>query len=324
MKGLALRVDDLTRSLGSFDHRGRWFGIGRSLIALSTLSTLVFTPMRALVVPVGGLSGPNCTSIRRVSLLCVGDPASGLEVRRYVMIVVLLLVVIGLFPRWTAIPHAYVAFTMSASTSLPDGGDAIAATLTMLIIPLCLADSRRWQWQGATSPLPITWAAIALPALIAVRLQLAFVYLDSAISKFGVDDWSNGTAEYYILRDPGFGDAGLFHRVWLALSSHPWGAIGLTWGAIVVEIAIGLTLLFSWRWRVVALGLDVALHSVIIMTMGLFSFATVMIGGAVVASVRTVHGHGDRWAECGPRPVSEGPSHHTTAKLQGAVPRRPK
>lgn len=285
MKG-ALQVIELrvTSYLAGFDHRNRWFGVGRTVLALGNLVTLLFTPMRALIVPIGSSSGAVCTNIRAASLLCIGNPASGLEIRRWVMIAVLLLVASGFRPRFTALPHVWVTLTIGGSMTLPDGGDAIALTISLLILPLALADGRTWHWDVPTGQLHPTWQAISSVALIAVRAQIAFIYLDSAITKFAVDDWSNGTAEFYILRDPGFGDAGILHNVFQSLSSNAPVALGMTWGAIVIEIAIGLALLLSWRWRILALILDIGLHAMIVLTMGLFSFSAVMIGSAILAA----------------------------------------
>jgi antimicrobial peptide system SdpB family protein len=267
-----------------FDHRNRWFGIGRSLIAVSGLTVLLFTPIAALTVPVGASPGTMCDGIRAASVLCVGDPSQFIEARRWVMIILLCVVASGYRPRFTAVLQLWVAFTLSVSVTLPDGGEGIGLILALLMLPLCLADDRRWHWQAPTTPMNVSWQAIAVVAQLAVRVQLAFIYLDSAISKFAVDDWSNGTAEYFILRDQTFGNGGPLRDVLLAVSSWPLGTLALTWGAIGIEIAIGLCLLLSWRWRMAGFVLDVALHVMIVVTMGLFSFSLVMVGGAAIAA----------------------------------------
>lgn len=52
-----------------------------------------------------------------------------------------------------------------------------------------------------------------------------------------------------------------------------------------MELIIAVCLLGSDRWRKVALVFDVMLHGMIIVTMGLWSFAPVMIGCPVVAAM---------------------------------------
>lgn len=59
----------------------------------------------------------------------------------------------------------------------------------------------------------------------------------------------------------------------------------MTWGALVVELLIAVCILGSDRWRRVGLALDILLHGSIILLMGLWSFALVMIGCSVVASM---------------------------------------
>ncbi|MFE4869988.1 hypothetical protein [Streptomyces sp. NPDC056682] len=58
----------------------------------------------------------------------------------------------------------------------------------------------------------------------------------------------------------------------------------LTWGALVIEIAIGVCVLASDRWRKAGMVMDIVLHGSIILTMGLWSFAVVMIGSAIVCA----------------------------------------
>ena len=56
-------------------------------------------------------------------------------------------------PRWTCVPHWYVAFSLADSITQPDGGDAVAAIATMLFIPMLLGDDRVWQWSRPAGPL---------------------------------------------------------------------------------------------------------------------------------------------------------------------------
>ncbi|MFF1879405.1 sporulation-delaying protein SdpB family protein [Leifsonia sp. NPDC058230] len=279
---LEVRIGEFTEGV---DPRDRWIAIGRSTLALGALTTLLFTPMAALTVPIaGGPAGPVCASFRAVSILCIGNPAELTELRRWIMIAVLAAAAAGYRPRITGPLHLWVAFSVATSITLPDGGDAIGLIILTLLLPISLADGRRWQWSPSALPLAAPWQSIVAASHLAVRMQLAFIYLDSGISKFATADWSNGTAEYYFLRDPMYGDGGPF--AWLSLwaSSFPLGTVTMTWGAIIVEIAIGLTLLMSWRWRRLSLTLDALLHVGIIVTIGLWSFSIVMIGAATICA----------------------------------------
>jgi hypothetical protein len=61
--------------------------------------------------------------------------------------------------------------------------------------------------------------------------------------------------------------------------------VKITWGAIVVELAIALFTLLNARWRLAAFWLCLILHALIFLSMGLFSFSAVMV--AVAALIAT-------------------------------------
>ncbi|WP_329568970.1 sporulation-delaying protein SdpB family protein [Kitasatospora sp. NBC_01266] len=270
----------------SFDPRTTWFGWGRTLLALAHVLTLALTGPAYLMPPVIGEGRvPQCGGIRAVSAYCLGGAEIGQEWRRWFMVALLLVVASGYRPRWTVLPHAWIAFSIGVSISLPDGGEAIARIICLLIIPLGLIDDRRWHWQAATTRLRPVPQGIAFAAFLGVRIQLAALYLQSGISKFGVPDWLNGSAEYYILRNPLFGVAGPLKPLLLWMSNSPVIVAGMTWGAIVIEVVIAVFLLSSARWRRIAFLLDIALHAGIIATMGLWSFSLIMIGSAAIAAL---------------------------------------
>lgn len=276
------RVADM---VGGHDLRSRWFGVGRSVIAIAELSVLLLTPMKALLVPVVSMGDfPRCNSVRAASALCLGGASVNDEVRRWVLVAVLLAVASGYRPRWTAIPHAWATYSIAVSIAVPDGGESIAMIMCFLMVPIALADDRTWHWQPPTSTLSPSWRALSFVAFLAIRVQIAFLYLDSAISKFGVADWANGTAEYYFLRDNMFGVGAPWDSLLLWLSKSPLIVVALTWGALLIELAIGICLLSSHRRRRAAMVMDIVLHGSIVLTMGLWSFALVMIGSSIVCA----------------------------------------
>jgi len=286
-------VDDqatrLHRHLSRYEARTRWFGIGRSIICFAELTVVLLTPSKALLIPVLSVTdGARCDGVRAVSAFCVGDRSSGGEYARWLLVAILLVAASGYRPRWTVIPQTWAVFSIASSISVPDGGESISLIMSMLMVPIALADGRKWHWTKADRPISPTWHAVSFAAFWAIRLQLAYVYLDTAISKFGVSDWANGTAEYYFLRDNMFGVAQPLDGIFLALSKNPLIVVGMTWGALVVELAIAACILSSGQWRKVGLALDVMLHGMIILTMGLWSFGLVMIGSAVVAATPAV------------------------------------
>ncbi|MEU2778849.1 sporulation-delaying protein SdpB family protein [Streptomyces sp. NPDC007162] len=272
--------------LSGFDFRSRWFGVGRSLICFAELTVVLITPSKALLTPVLTISdGARCGGVRAASAYCLVGGTSHAEHARWILVAVLLVAAIGYRPRWTAIPQLWAVYSIAVSITVPDGGESVGMIMSLLMLPIALTDNRTWQWNPPTEPLSPSGHAVAYAAFWAVRLQLAYIYLDTAISKFGVADWANGTAEYYFLRDNMFGVAKPWAGPLLALSKYPLVVIGMTWGALVVELLIALCILGSDRWRKVGLVLDILLHGSIILLMGLWSFALVMIGSSAVASM---------------------------------------
>ncbi|MFE5869209.1 sporulation-delaying protein SdpB family protein [Streptomyces roseifaciens] len=275
----------LDRALSRFDPRTPWFGWGRTLIATAHLITLALTPTAALLHPLlNEAPYPHCQKALAVSAYCVGGDAVSQEWRRWIMVALLAVVAGGYRPRWTVWIHAWLLYSIGVSIALPDGGEAIARIAGLLLIPMGMADDRRWHWQRPRTPIGPTARGTAFAAFWALRIQLVILYVQSGVSKFGVPDWLNGSAEYYILRDPIFGAAQPFEGPALWLSEHGLTLGLLTWGGIIIELVIAAFLLGPERWRKAAFALDVVLHASIIATIGLWSFSLIMIGCAAVAA----------------------------------------
>lgn len=109
-----------------------------------------------------------------------------------------------------------------------------------------------------------------------VQLQLAVMYLATAIWKTQGADWHHGTALYWALSDPRWQR---FPTEWLVGTGTGQAALQLaTWGTLGLEYALPV-LLFWPRTRRLALALGVALHLGIqaLMVVGLFTPA-VLVG----------------------------------------------
>lgn len=302
MIGTALLRPAVARAL-RFDYRSRWFAAGRTLLALATASELAFTRPTALFTTVGSLTGPFCTVQPAVSLFCLGDPHQFATARCWVAVAGLLAVASGYRPRYLAVIHLWLVFSVTTSATLPDGGDSIALIVVFLITPMCLADPRRWQWSAPRHRMGRNARVVSYLSFWALRVQIAYLYADSAIAKMGVADWQNGSALYYFVRDRMFGAAGPLTPVWLWVSDQALTTLLITWGAIVAELAIALFTVLGRRWRLAAFWLGLALHGMIFASMGLFSFSLVMVGvGALIAAPesRAMAGSRHRW----PQPAS--------------------
>lgn len=277
----------LRAALLTFDHRRPWFGVARTILASGQIVLLAFTDPRALLVPVAGQApAPYCDGVKAISAYCIGGDILDPIARHWIMLVLLLLVASGFYPRATGVVHAWVTFSIAGSIALPDGGELAAKVIALLLIPMCLTDNRLWHWaRPKTSLLPVS-RGIAYAALWAVRLQVAGIYLHSGLGKFASSDWLSGTAEYYVLRDNMFGAAGWIRDLAVAMMSVPWLVFAVTWGSIALELSVGLIILLGTdRLRRLALTLAIVFHVGIIITIGLWTFALVMIGAVTLACI---------------------------------------
>ncbi|GIG92219.1 sporulation-delaying protein SdpB family protein [Plantactinospora endophytica] len=258
------------------------YGLARTLLALGTMGTLVFSQPSALFAPVAGMpNAPYCDGLGQISLFCVAPDQPG--VARYVAIALLAVVASGWRPRFTALPHWWVSFSVPASVSIPDGGDHVTQVLALLLLPVALTDRRRWHWAAppeGTRRRETTLLAVA--ALVLIRVQVAGIYLHASVAKLGVTEWRDGTALYYWLVDPMFGAPLWIRDPLIGVLSHGTAVAALTWGSMALEFALVFGLFAPrHRWPLLLAG-GVALHLGIAVLMGLWSFGLAMFAALVL------------------------------------------
>lgn len=268
---------------------GSWLGLARTLIALGTLATLAFGSTDALFAPVLGRDlAPYCSGIDAVSVFCL-VPREQLTLVRWLCVGVLLVVASGWRPRWTALPHWWIAFSVYNSIAVPDGGDQATAVLTLLLLPVALADPRRWHWQrGSDGDGAARWAAApwrvstAVVLLVVVRIQVAVIYFQASVAKLGETEWVEGTSMYYWTADPVFGPADWLRPAVDAAVGHTLVLLALTWLPLAIEFALALGPLLRQRVRWLLLPLGAGLHLSIAAVMGLWSFSLVMVAACIL------------------------------------------
>jgi antimicrobial peptide system SdpB family protein len=206
-----------------------------------------------------------------------------LSLAKLVAVFLLTLVASGWRPRVTGVLHWWLAWSVFTAITIPDGGDQITAVITLLLLPLTLTDTRRWHWTGPSATKTTTvQTLIALSSLIMVRIQVASVYLDSAIGKLGVREWANGTAMYYWLSHPSFGAAGLARSALQPSMRTALGVTMLTWGTIGFELLLAAGYLLPPRIRKWLFVSGIVFHIGIGFIMGLMSFGIAMVGALVL------------------------------------------
>ncbi|GAB1821722.1 sporulation-delaying protein SdpB family protein [Herbidospora sp. RD11066] len=273
------RLGVAVRSVAEVSPWTNVYGLARTILALSTLVTLLATRATDLFRPVAGVPGfPHCTGLSRYGLFCVVDPAAG----RLVAIAVLLVVASGWRPRFTALPHWWVTVSFQANGSLPDGGDQVAAVLTLLLLPIALTDGRAWHWESPRRVADPVASLVAWSAFLVIRVQVAGIYFQASVAKFGREEWANGTALYYWLGDPVFGAPGWISPLLQPVLATQLGVTLFTWGALAVEFALFMGLVARRAVRPYLLAAGLALHGSIALLMGLGSFAFIMAGALVL------------------------------------------
>ena len=85
---------------------------------------------------------------------------------------------------------------------------------------------------------------MSVAAVFALRIQIAYIYLNSAIAKFPVDAWQDGTAMYYVARMENFGSVTVLGDFLRGLTNVPILTASITWGTMLCEIALALAQVF--------------------------------------------------------------------------------
>lgn len=265
------------------------YGLARTLLATATLGTLLFNPPEILFHRLIGAKNPIAChdAIARATVFCVspGHPETG----RWLAVLLLAFVAIGIYPRLTALAHWWVSFSVWNAVTITDGGDQITLVLSTLLLPLALTDSRMWHWSQTTSVRPTRFGVllarvIGQSSLGLIRWQLFIVYLDACLSKLAIPEWRDGTAMYYWLNDNYMGLPGYMHGLFEPLLSSKWVAL-ITWSVLLLEFCLAISILMKPRIRLYLFPLALAFHMGIALFMGITSFAVAMIAALLLFMV---------------------------------------
>ncbi|MFE7933361.1 sporulation-delaying protein SdpB family protein [Streptomyces sp. NPDC057456] len=271
------------------------YGLARTLLALGTLGTLLFSDAATLFREVATVGRyPMCQGVNSGGAFCLVSE-DHYDAMRWACCLVLVIAASGWRPRFTAVPHAYVAFSVFTGIAIPDGGDQITWILTLLIVFVALGDPRRWHWQPAPSPEDrpsrhrTRWALLGAGALVVARIQMSVVYFQSCVAKLPHAEWADGSALYYWINNYDFGAPYWLRPTLGFVVDHPVGVAAMTWGPLVLELALAAALLMPQKVRWALLPAGVLFHLCIAVVMGLWSFALAMCAGLLL--LLTPFGH---------------------------------
>ncbi|MER5730375.1 sporulation-delaying protein SdpB family protein [Streptomyces sp. NPDC002138] len=270
------------------------YGLARTLLALGTLGTLAFSDSATLFREVATVGQyPLCRGVTAAGAFCTVSPAH-FEAVRWMCCAVLVVAASGWRPRFTAIPHAYVAFSVFTGISIPDGGDQVTWILTLLLVLVAVGDPRRWHWQPQPSETPRggTLALLGVSAITLTRIQMSVIYFQSCVAKLPHAEWADGSALYYWINNYAFGAPDWLRPALDLVVDNPLGVAVLTWSPLVLEITLAAALLMPQRVRWVLLPAGVLFHLGIAIVMGLWSFAFAMWAGLLL--LLAPYGHDPR------------------------------
>lgn len=260
------------------------YGLARSVIAFGTLSTFIFNSTVILFRPgVGMEKVPICSYYNSYSIFCL--LSDHLELARIIAIIILISVAIGWRPRITGLLHWYVSYSFSSTATVMDGGDHITSIITFILIPLTLTDSRKWHWGKVVTEnnnLYLSSSIIGYFSLWIIKIQVAIIYLNSAVAKIGVPEWKNGTALYYWLTHVTFGVDNWMLPLVYPLITNSVSVTLLTWSVILFEFILFAGLFASDKSKRWLLILGIMFHFLIILAHGLFSFFFAMSGALML------------------------------------------
>jgi antimicrobial peptide system SdpB family protein len=157
-----------------------------------------------------------------------------------------------------------------------NGGDNVAFVLSVLLIPICLTDPRRNQWQKK-EPNPRRTNIIAAIAFFALQVQAAAIYLEAGVSKMFISEWQEGTAMYYYTSHYRLGATNWLKSINEIITLSPFVAL-LSWGVILFELLLFACMMAPARVKRIFLILGLLFHFAIIINFGLISFFFSMAG----------------------------------------------
>ncbi|WP_061918936.1 sporulation-delaying protein SdpB family protein [Streptomyces bungoensis] len=264
------------------------YGWARTLLALGTLGTLMCSDSATLFREVAGVGKyPLCQGVTGAGAWCLASPQD-YDIVRWLCCLVLLLVASGWRPALTAIPHAYISFSVFTGIAIPDGGDQITWILSLLIALVAIGDKRKWHWQTQQPPQSALsqrrryLALVGTSALVVARLQMSLVYFQACVAKLPHAEWADGTALYYWINNYDFGASGWLRPLLDAVARQPVGVAIMTWLPLVLELSLAAALLLPQKVRWMLLPAGILFHLGIAVVMGLWSFALAMWAGLLL------------------------------------------
>ncbi|MDQ1098083.1 MULTISPECIES: sporulation-delaying protein SdpB family protein [Chryseobacterium] len=256
----------------------------RSIFALGALLTLLFNNVPELADFELLANKQDMIFVRNIPLTNFSIfYFLGLEVGKYVSILILLSVFTGFIPQVTGLLQAWVHYSICNSFLVVEGGDQIASNLTILLVLICLFDNRLNQWRPerkseGRKPVNVFFNVY----YFLIILQVAIIYLHSGIGKLYNEEWRNGTCAYYWFTHNVFGAPVWIQKIYNIFTLSKFAPL-FTWSVIILELLLFACILATNRkLKYIFLIIGLIFHLSIIFTHGLVSFFCSMAAALIL------------------------------------------
>ena len=276
-KSIMSKIDNLI----NHKYWTNYLGLARTLLGFATLLTLLSNSQNTLFR--FGIKDENnikCSGTNNFSIFCI---VNNLDIAIIVSCFILFFVIIGIYPRLTAIFHWWITYSFATSSYAVDGGDQIASILTLILIPLCLFDKRKWHWQKDLYFHSYYEKVIAFFSYLLICLQVFVIYFHAATGKFAVGEWVNGTALYYWFYNSFFGLKDNLKPFFNIILKSPILITLSTWSVLILELILAFGIFYRGRKiRFFMCFLGILFHFFIALVHGLISFFLIMSGALII------------------------------------------
>ena len=185
----------------------------------------------------------------------------------HVGILVTLLFTVGIGGRlMTLCTYIMTMFLQDLNGLITDGGDNIARIVLLYMLFADLSGRRDRE-------VSTVGGLVHNAAILAIVVQLSFLYLSTGMYKVMGEYWQSGVALYYILRVNSFSWTGIGGD---ALYTNEYLIVALTYATVLFEVAFSFALFNRWTRRLI-LVMGVGFHCGVAATMGLFAFSWMML-----------------------------------------------
>ncbi len=269
----------------NFDLFGKYLIWVRSILAAGLLGTLIFSSAEHLFVVVNGkisntIRFNNLENLNLIEILF----NYGIELFyiKIILILLLLLIISGYFPKITSILHFWIASSFFSGATFVDGGDQIHQNLSLLLVPICFLDKRHNQWEENKN-ISSSNKIFGIAAIFLIKLQMSIIYLHAAFGKTSIKEWTDGTAMYYWINNTFFGAPSYLSEFTFIIFSNPIICTFVTHLVIVTEFIFAASIFSNNRsLKKLLFIIAVLFHLNIILIHGIFSFFFSMFAGLII------------------------------------------